>query len=132
MSSFRSLISLALLAAACGETGDRSLPKAPEPYRSIDNTVVLELADSGGFVINGQAIGRDELPDVLRLAYKPLPPASRALFVRVGPSRDWHDVEYVRQAAAAQEIPLFGFEETWPELRGAQTVHADSVQGHGS
>jgi hypothetical protein len=121
------VVPLFLFALSCDRADGRILPAGPEPYRSIHHGLVIDLPDTGGFLLNGQAAPKDSMLDLLRMIYEPRPSSSHALFLRVGPHREWEDVEYVRRVAAEIGVQSFGYYETWPELRKLRTVHADST-----
>ena len=104
--------------AACQRaTGGTScdLPAATTKYQHIDDTLVFELPDSGGFIANGMAIPRAELETQLRAVFAPRAPNTRAMFVRpFSPSR-CDDVAFLQARARDAGVAVFDARKSgWP------------------
>jgi hypothetical protein len=98
-------VAILLLAAlaSCSRGGNepRRLPAAPEPFRSVDNTLLIELPDSGGFLANGVPVDTSELVGHFRVLFGSRAAGHRAVFVRAGEHRSWADVDAIARRAVA-------------------------------
>src|SRR5437764_14180565 len=94
------ICALLVLSAACQSPQRPQLPAAFGAYTRVDNTVVFELPDSGGYLANGTPIDRARIPSVLHEVLAPRDSVMRAVFVIDNPHRSWADIDYIRASAA--------------------------------
>ena len=100
LNSVRLIIAVASLLTACGAPAPRpTLPAATGAYRRLDNAVVIQLPDTGGYAFNGQPVPVDSLTARLQDVFGPQDSASRAVFVVDNPKRAWADVARIANAA---------------------------------
>jgi hypothetical protein len=124
----RALVASLLALASCSEPqGAARLPAAPEPYRSTDNTLLIELPASGGHLANGMALQSRDMEAHVRAVFAPRPAEGRAIFVRAAPTRPWEDVEAVSRAAEAAgghafDAALSGWREQVPAREPSDSV----------
>jgi hypothetical protein len=100
----RSLAPIVLVfALACGGRKSQrpALPSLVPPSR-VDNTLVFELPDSGGYVVNGVPIEADRIDTVVGEAFAGRAPLQRAVVVWDNPHRPWADLQPIIVAARAR------------------------------
>ena len=116
------------VSAACQTPQRPRLPAAFGAYTRVDNTVVFELPDSGGYLANGTPIDRARIPSLLREVFTPRDSAMRAVFVIDNPHRSWADIDYIRTGAAAARGEAFDAERSGRlPLKGWRVVISDST-----
>ena len=104
----RQLLIVAALAAALG--CDRSpppqeiqaaasarLPAADSAHATLD-AVLVQLPDSGGFVVNGETLPQDSIPARLAAVFSTRPEAGRVVLVVDNPARR-ADAQWLSRAA---------------------------------
>ena len=116
------------VSAACQAPQRPRLPAAFGAYTRVDNTVVFELPDSGGYLANGAPIDRARIPGMLREVFAPRDSVMRAVFVVDNPHRSWADIDYIRTSAAAARGEAFDAERSGHlRLKGWRVVRSDST-----
>jgi hypothetical protein len=104
--------------AACQRATDGApceLPAATAEYQHIDDTLVFELPDSGGFIANGMVIARDELGTRLRTVFAPRAPNGRAIFVQPVPASRCADLAFLQGRARDAGVAVFDAHKSgWP------------------
>ena len=114
--------------AACQSPQRPRLPAAFGAYTRVDNTVVFELPDSGGYLANGTPIDRARISSVLREVFAPRDSVMRAVFVIDNPHRSWADVDYIRASAAAAGGQAFDADRSGRlPLKGWRVRRSDSA-----
>src|SRR6266516_2176668 len=105
------------------------LPAAFGAYTRVDNTVVFELPDSGGYLANGTPIDRARIPSVLHEVLAPRDSVMRAVFIIDNPHRSWADIDYIRASAAAAGGQAFDAERSSRlPIKGWRVVRSDSAR----
>ena len=114
--SARTLLLLTCLACQRPVRETCELSAVTEPYSHVDNTLMFELPDSGGFIANGQPIAREELGRQLKAIFAPRRPNGRAVFVEsFGPSR-CADVAFLVARARQAGVAVFDRRKSgWPD-----------------
>jgi hypothetical protein len=102
-----------VLSAGCAGPSQR-LPAATSNYQ-VDNTLVFELPDSGGYIVNGVPLDTAAIREQITALFSQRAPGQRAVFVWNNPTRAWRDVaplqRYAQQAGGqAFDAELSG----WP------------------
>jgi hypothetical protein len=113
----RLLWTVSLLSLACQPTGPArcELPATTDEYKHIDDTLVFELPESGGFVANGMVIPREQLGARLRMVFGPRAPNTRAIFVQPVPPGRCGDVGFLQARAREAEVAVFDARKSgWP------------------
>ncbi len=124
----RLLLSLAVVTLGCARTdGPRPhLQAAYGSYRHADNTLLFELPDSGGYLVNTVPLDTTRLVALLHEVYDVRPASLRAAFVRDNVKRPWSDVEVLVRKSREAGVAVFdadssGFPRafrTIPQLNG--------------
>src|SRR6185503_8613141 len=114
----------ALLLLGCHkqEAARPELPAAYGDYRHLDNTLVFQLPDTGGYIANGQPLDTGRLGSILHEVVDSRKPHLRAAIVFDNPRRPWSDVEYLAAKAQSAGVKLFdGDRSGWrrPDRVGA-------------
>jgi biopolymer transport protein ExbD len=116
--SARGCVLLALVTVIGCQSPDREshrLPAAPAAFRSTDNTLLIELPDSGGVLANGVPIDLAELEPQFHALFSSRPVETRAVFVRAGRRRSWQDIADIeRQAEVAGGYAFDADLSGWP------------------
>jgi len=111
------LLAGALVSTGCGKSnseGPARLPAADSTYLQLENTLVFELPDAGGFVINGQSVPQAEIPAQLAALFKARAPEQRAVVVWDNPKRRT-DAQWIARAALGAGGRAFDAELSgWP------------------
>gem|GEM_PF-1659731 len=99
------LLAFLLVAAGCStavrnDKGTPRLAAIDSTYRNIENTLVFELPDDGGFVVNGQPIAQADIPAKLTSFFAGLAPEQRAVMVKDNPKRRT-DAHWISRAAVS-------------------------------
>jgi len=121
----------ALLSAACSRSQSPRphLQAAYGDYRKVDNTLVFQLPDTGGYLVNGVPLDTAHLPQLLHEVFDPRPPYLRAAMLFDNPRRPWGDIEVLARKAEAAGVQLFDADRSgWPLPGRWDTVPMDS--GH--
>ncbi len=123
------ICALLVLSAACQSPQRPQLPAAFGAYTRVDNTVVFELPDSGGYLANGTPIDRARIPSVLHEVLAPRDSVMRAVFIIDNPHRSWADIDYIRASAAAAGGQAFDAERSSRlPIKGWRVVRSDSAR----
>jgi len=103
------LLSVATATVGCARTdGQRArLPAAYGSYRHVDNTLVFELPDSGGYLVNGVPLDTGRLVAILHEVFDARPAPVRAAFVRDNVKRPWSDVEVLVRKTREAGVAIF-------------------------
>jgi hypothetical protein len=97
---------------------DERLPAADSTHQRLDNTIVFELPDTGGFLANGQPVRQEDIPGHLARDFAPREPGQRAVMVRDNPKRR-EDAHWIARAARAAGGAAFDAELSgWPPREG--------------
>ena len=102
-------------AEAPSEQASARLEPADTSFQHIDNTFVFELPDTGGFLINGQAVPRAEIPEHLEGFFLARRPELRAVMVVDNPK--WReDAQWIARAARSAGGYAFDAQlSEWPD-----------------
>ena len=104
-----------IVVAACKEAEARRLPAATGEYREVDMTLVFELPDSGGYLVNGVPIAASEIPRQVAAVLSTRQPERRAVFVWHNARRQWKDVLHIQRSAREAGGEAFDAELSgWP------------------
>jgi hypothetical protein len=81
----------------------------------VDNTLVIELPDSGGYIVNGVPLDTVRIREQIRAVFEERPQPQRAVIVWNNSTRGWSAIQpiqaYARQAGGeAFDAELSG----WP------------------
>lgn len=71
------------------------LPAAFAGYRALDNTLLIELPDSGGYTVNGIPVDSTRIGRLFHQVFDSWEPSRRGAFLLDNPKRPWRDVELV-------------------------------------
>jgi biopolymer transport protein TolR len=82
-------------------------PEPPVTTRTPPSQIVLELADDGGYAINGQPVPRDQLDTQIHAIYDARP--AKLLFIKAGPNRIYQDVIEAMDVARGAGVQIIGF-----------------------
>ena len=80
-------------------------PEETQVTKTPPSQIVLELADNGGYTINGQPVPKDQLDTQIHAIYDQRP--AQLLFIKAGANRIYQDVVeglYVDRGAGVQII----------------------------
>ena len=91
----------------------------PITNRTPPSQIVLELADDGGYAINGQPVPRDQLDTQIHAIYDQRP--AKLLFIKAGPNRIYQDVVEAMDVARGAGVQIIGFTPKEAERRPQQT-----------
>jgi len=109
----------AALLAACHDwrpTQHVRLPAAPDRYLRYDPPIVVNLPDTGGFLINTQPLHQESLEVVLKSALEWRDTARRFAFVEYNPRRSWADYQRVADGITAVGGKAFDLDLTMAPL----------------
>ena len=91
--------------------GTASLEKAIDVLEAIADSGEgmghLELADNGGYAINGQPVPKDQLDTQIHAIYDQRP--AKLLFIKAGPNRIYQDVIEAMDVARGAGVQIIGF-----------------------
>jgi biopolymer transport protein TolR len=87
----------------------------PTTNRTPPSQIVLELADDGGYAINGQPVPRDQLDTQIHAIYDQRP--AKLLFIKAGPNRIYQDVIEAMDVARGAGVQIIGFTPKEAERR---------------
>ena len=120
-----SLLAVTLSAACSQSQSPRSrLPAAYGDYRRVDNTLVFELPDTGGYLVNGVSLDTGRLPQLLHEVFDQRQPYLRVAMLRDNPRRPWTDVLFLVRRTQEAGGQLFDAERSgWP-----LPVHRDTMR----
>ena len=111
------LLVAALVSTGCGKSNSEGPPRlaaADSTYLQLENTLVFELPDAGGFLINGQSVPQAEIPAQLAAFFKARAPEQRAVVVRDNAKRRT-DAQWIARAALGAGGRAFDAELSgWP------------------
>jgi biopolymer transport protein TolR len=75
--------------------------------QQANNQIVLELADGGGYAINGQPVPKDQLDTQIHAIFDPRP--AKLLFIKAGANRLYQDVVEAMDVARGAGVQIIGF-----------------------
>jgi biopolymer transport protein ExbD len=75
--------------------------------QQANNQIVLELADAGGYAINGQPVPKDQLDTQIHAIFDPRP--AKLLFIKAGANRLYQDVVEAMDVARGAGVQIIGF-----------------------
>jgi biopolymer transport protein TolR len=82
-------------------------PDTPMTNKTPPSQIVLELADDGGYAINGQPVPRDQLDTQIHAIYDQRP--AKLLFIKAGANRLYQDVVEAMDVARGAGVQIIGF-----------------------
>jgi biopolymer transport protein ExbD len=82
-------------------------PDTPVTNKTPPSQIVLELADDGGYAINGQPVPHDQLDTQIHAIYDARP--AKLLFIKAGPNRIYQDVIEAMDVARGAGVQIIGF-----------------------
>ena len=82
-------------------------PDTPTVNKNPPSQIVLELADDGGYAINGQPVPRDQLDTQIHAIYDARP--AKLLFIKAGANRIYQDVIEAMDVARGAGVQIIGF-----------------------
>jgi biopolymer transport protein TolR len=82
-------------------------PEPPTATKTPPSQIVLELADDGGYAINGQPVPVDQLDTQIHAIYDQRP--AKLLFIKAGPNRIYQDVVHAMDVARGAGVQIIGF-----------------------
>ena len=82
-------------------------PDTPNVVKNPPSQIVLELADDGGYAINGQPVPRDQLDTQIHAIYDARP--AKLLFIKAGHNRIYQDVIEAMDVARGAGVQIIGF-----------------------
>src|SRR3954471_20042803 len=82
-------------------------PDTPQTTKTPPSQIVLELADDGGYSINGQPVPKDQLDTQIHAIYDQRP--AKLLFIKAGPNRIYQDVVEAMDVARGAGVQIIGF-----------------------
>jgi biopolymer transport protein ExbD len=82
-------------------------PDTPTVNKNPPSQIVLELADDGGYAINGQPVPRDQLDTQIHAIYDARP--AKLLFIKAGQNRIYQDVIEAMDVARGAGVQIIGF-----------------------
>ena len=98
---------IAVMACAPSAHPRPRLPAASGTFKHVDNTLVFELPDTGGYLVNTVAADTSRLVTVFHEVFDSRPQELRAVFVHDNPKRPWSDVEVLVRKAREAGIAIF-------------------------
>jgi hypothetical protein len=102
-----------VLSAGCAGPSQR-LPAATSGYH-VDNTLVFELPDSGGYLVNGVLLDTAAIREQIATVFAQRAQEQRAVLVWNNPTRAWRDVELIQRYAQQAGGQAFDAESSgWP------------------
>ena len=81
--------------------------RRPQSTKTPPSQIVLELADDGGYAINGQPVPKDQLDTQIHAIYDQRP--AKLLFIKAGPNRIYQDVIEAMDVARGAGVQIIGF-----------------------
>ena len=90
-------------------------PDTPMTNKTPPSQIVLELADDGGYAINGQPVPRNQLDTQIHAIYDQRP--AKLLFIKAGPNRIYQDVIEAMDVARGAGVQIIGFTPREAERR---------------
>ena len=105
------VLALAILVVVLG-CGSRAkarpaLQRASGSYARIDNALVFELPDSGGYLANSTAVDTSRILILLNEVFVPRPADRRPVFVHDNSKRPWSDVEFLVRKSQEAGVAIF-------------------------
>ena len=97
----------AILGCARPDAPRPRLPAAYGTYKHADNTLVFELPDSGGYLVNSVPVDTARLVALFHEVFDPRPPTLRAAFVRDNINRPWSHVQVLARKSEEAGVALF-------------------------
>ena len=97
----------AILSCARTEAPRPRLSAAYGGYKRVDNTLVFELPDTGGYLVNTVPVDTTRLLALLHEVFDPRPPSFRAAFVRDNVKRPWADVQVLVRKGQEAGVAIF-------------------------
>jgi len=94
-------------------------PDTPQTTKAPPSQIVLELADGGGYSINGQPVPRDQLDTQIHAIYDQRP--AKLLFIKAGPNRIYQDVIQAMDVARGAGVLITL--SSWAAQRGSGNPH---------
>jgi biopolymer transport protein TolR len=82
-------------------------PEQTTVTQQANNQIVLELADDGGYAINGQPVPKDQLDTQIHAIFDPRP--AKLLFIKAGENRIYQDVVEAMDVARGAGVQIIGF-----------------------
>jgi biopolymer transport protein TolR len=82
-------------------------PEQTTTTQQANNQIVLELADDGGYAINGQPVPKDQLDTQIHAIFDPRP--AKLLFIKAGANRIYQDVVEAMDVARGAGVQIIGF-----------------------
>ena len=82
-------------------------PDETTATKTPPSQIVLELADDGGYAINGQPVPRDQLDTQIHAIYDARP--AKLLFIKAGQNRIYQDVIEAMDVARGAGVQIIGF-----------------------
>jgi biopolymer transport protein TolR len=82
-------------------------PEQTTTTQQANNQIVLELADDGGYAINGQPVPKDQLDTQIHAIFDPRP--AKLLFIKAGANRIYQDVIEAMDVARGAGVQIIGF-----------------------
>ena len=82
-------------------------PEPPTATKTPPSQIVLELADGGGYAINGQPVPENQLDTQIQAIYDQRP--AKLLFIKAGPNRIYQDVVHAMDVARGAGVQIIGF-----------------------
>jgi biopolymer transport protein TolR len=82
-------------------------PEPPTATKTPPSQIVLELADDGGYAINGQPVPVDQLDTQIHAIYDQRP--AKLLFIKAGPNRIYQEVIEAMDVARGAGVQIIGF-----------------------
>jgi len=93
-------------------------PDTPVTNKTPPSQIVLELADDGGYAINGQPVPHDQLDTQIHAIYDARP--AKLLFIKAGPNRIYQDVIEAMDVARGAGVQIIGFTPREADKKPAQ------------
>jgi biopolymer transport protein ExbD len=93
-------------------------PDTPQTTKAPPSQIVLELADDGGYAINGQPVPKDQLDTQIHAIYDQRP--AKLLFIKAGGNRIYQDVIEAMDVARGAGVQIIGFTPREAERRQPQ------------
>jgi biopolymer transport protein TolR len=90
----------------------------PVTNKTPPSQIVLELADDGGYAINGQPVPHDQLDTQIHAIYDARP--AKLLFIKAGPNRIYQDVIEAMDVARGAGVQIIGFTPREADKKQAQ------------
>ena len=110
---------------ACDTAPRPHLSAAYGSYRRVDNTILFELPDTGGYLVNGTPLDTTRIISLLHEVFDPRPAEFRAAFLRDNPKRPWRDVQFLVTRARVAGVEVFDADRSgWPTPNSYQRVQS--------